>query len=60
VRIAIRRGGRTFARARTVVQADDLRVPLHTVRALHAGRYELVVRATAPAGTSERHISFVV
>jgi uncharacterized protein YkwD len=60
VRIAIRRGGRTFARARAVVQTDDLSVPLHVVHSLHAGRYELVVRATAPAGTSQRRIAFVV
>jgi uncharacterized protein YkwD len=60
VRIAIRRAGRTFARARAQVQTDDLRVKLHAVRRLHAGRYDLVVRATAPAGTRERRLSFTV
>jgi uncharacterized protein YkwD len=60
VRIAIRRSGRTFARARTHARSDDLRVRLHSVRRLHAGRYDLVVRASAPAGTRERRMSFVV
>jgi uncharacterized protein YkwD len=60
VRIAIRRAGRTFARARAQVQTDDLRVPLRAVRRLHAGRYDLVVRATAPAGTRESRLSFNV
>jgi uncharacterized protein YkwD len=60
VRIAIRRSGRTFARASTKVHSDDLRVALHALRRLHAGRYDLVVRATAPAGTRERRLTFVV
>jgi len=60
VRIAIRRAGHTFARANAQVQTDDLRVRLHDVRHIHAGRYDLVVRASAPAGTRERRLSFVV
>jgi uncharacterized protein YkwD len=60
VRIAIRRSGRTFARAVTHVGSDDLRVRLHSVRRLRAGRYDLVVRTSAPAGTRERRLSFVV
>jgi uncharacterized protein YkwD len=60
VRIAIRRAGHTFARVRTQVSRDDLRVRLHSVRRLHAGRYDLVVRASAAAGTRERRLSFVV
>jgi uncharacterized protein YkwD len=60
VRIAIRRAGHTFARLRAQVSSDDLRVRLHAVRRLHAGRYDLVVRATAAAGTRERRLSFVV
>lgn len=60
VRIAIRRSGRTFARATAKPHSDDLRVRLHSVRRLRAGRYDLVVRATAPAGTRERRLSFVV
>jgi uncharacterized protein YkwD len=60
VRIAIRRAGHTFARVRAQVSSDDLRVRLHAVRRLHAGRYHLVVRASAPAGTRERRLSFVV
>jgi hypothetical protein len=60
VRIAIRRAGHTFARANTQVRSDDLRLRLHAVRHIRAGRYALVVRATAPAGTRERRLSFVV
>jgi uncharacterized protein YkwD len=60
VRLAIRRDGHTFARANAQVRSDDLRVRLHAVRHIHAGRYDLVVRATAPAGTRERRLSFVV
>jgi uncharacterized protein YkwD len=60
VRIAIRRAGHTFARARTQASSDNVRVKLHAVRRLHAGRYDLVVRASAPAGTRERRLSFVV
>jgi uncharacterized protein YkwD len=60
VRIAIRRAGHTFARLRAQVSSDDLRVRLHAVRRLHAGRYDLVVRASAAAGTRERRLSFVV
>ena len=60
VRIAIRRAGHTFARVRAQVSSDDLRVRLHSVRRLHAGRYDLVVSASAAAGTRERRLSFVV
>jgi uncharacterized protein YkwD len=60
VRIAIRRSGHTFARVLRHVGSDDLRVRLHTVRRLHVGRYDLVVRTSAPAGTHERRRSFVV
>jgi uncharacterized protein YkwD len=60
VRIAIRRAGHTFARIRAQLSSDDLRVRLHAVRRLHAGRYDLVVRASAAAGTRERRLSFVV
>jgi hypothetical protein len=60
VRIAIRRSGRTFASALRQVRSDDFRLRLHAVRRLHAGRYDLVVRASAPAGTRERRLSFVV
>jgi uncharacterized protein YkwD len=60
VRIAIRRAGLTFARVRAQVSSDDLRVRLHAVRRLHAGRYALVIRASAAAGTRERRVSFVV
>lgn len=60
VRISIRRAGRIFARASTQVQSQDLRVALHALRRLRAGRYDLVVRASAAAGTRERRLSFVV
>jgi uncharacterized protein YkwD len=60
VRIAIRRAGQTYARVRTQAQSDDLRVQLHALRRLHAGRYDLVVRASAPAGTHARRLSFVI
>ena len=60
VRISIRRSGRTYARARAQVQTEDLRVPLHALRRLRAGRYDLVVSASAAAGTRERRLSFVV
>jgi uncharacterized protein YkwD len=60
VRISIRRAGRTFARARAQVQTQDLRVPLHALRRLRAGRYDLVVRASAAAGTRESRLSFLV
>jgi cysteine-rich secretory family protein len=60
VRIAIRRAGHTFARTVKQVRSDDLRVHLHAMRRLHSGRYDLVVRASAPAGTRERRLTFVV
>jgi uncharacterized protein YkwD len=60
VHIAIRRAGQTFARVRTQAQSNDLRVQLHAVRRLHAGRYDLVVRASAPTGTHKRRLTFVV
>ena len=53
VRIALMRGGRTFARARTRAAADAVRVGLHPMRRLRAGRYALVVRAgSQPASAS--------
>jgi uncharacterized protein YkwD len=60
LRIAIRRQGQTFARARARVSSDDLRVRLRPLRRLHSGRYALLVRATAPSGIRERHLTFVV
>jgi uncharacterized protein YkwD len=60
LRIAIRRGGRTYARARARVQSDDLRMRLHEVRRLRAGRYALVIRTSAPSGTREQRLAFVV
>jgi uncharacterized protein YkwD len=60
VRIALMRSGRTFARARTRTAADPVRVVLRPMRALHAGRYALVVRAGAAAGGRERRMSLVL
>jgi uncharacterized protein YkwD len=60
VRIAIRREGHTYARARARVSSDDLWVRLHALRRLHSGRYALVVRASALSGTRERRLTFVV
>jgi uncharacterized protein YkwD len=60
VRIALMRGGRTFARARTRTAADPVRVVLHPMRPLRAGRYALIVRAGAAAGGRERRMSMVL
>ena len=60
VRIALMRGGRTFARARTRAAPDTVRVALHPMRRLRAGRYALVVRAGSAAGMRERRTSLVV
>ena len=60
VRIALMRGGRTFARARTRAAPDTVRVALHPMRRLRAGRYALVVRAGSAAGARERRMSLVV
>jgi uncharacterized protein YkwD len=60
VRIALMRSGRTFARARTRTGADAVRVRLHLMRRLRAGRYALIVRAgSAPRG-DERRMSMVL
>jgi uncharacterized protein YkwD len=56
VRLTLRRGGRTFARARMRAEADLVRVALHPVRRLHAGHYALVARA----GAQERRLELVV
>ena len=45
VRIALMRSGQTFARARTRAAAGTVRVRLHPMRRLRAGRYALIVRA---------------
>jgi hypothetical protein len=60
VRIALMRSGRTFARARTRTAADAVRVRLHPMRRLRAGRYALVVRAGSAAGGHERRMSMVL
>jgi uncharacterized protein YkwD len=60
VRIALMRGGRTFARARTHAAPDSVRVRLHPMRRLRAGRYALVVRAGTAAGAAERRMSMMV
>jgi hypothetical protein len=54
------RSGRTFARARTRAAADPVRVVLHLMRPLSAGRYALVVRAGSAAGGHERRMSMVL
>jgi uncharacterized protein YkwD len=59
MRIAIRRGGRTYARARALVRTDDARIQLHALHALRAGRYALVVRTTTPSGTDRQRLAFV-
>jgi uncharacterized protein YkwD len=56
VRIALRRSGRTFARARMHVRSDLARVALHPMRRLRAGRYVLVARADA----RERRLPLIV
>jgi uncharacterized protein YkwD len=60
VRIALMRSGRTFARARTRAAADAVRVRLHPMRRLRAGRYALVVRAGSAARWHERRMSLVL
>jgi len=60
VRIALMRSGQTFARARTRAAADAVRVRLHAMRRLHAGRYALIVRAGSAAGERERRRSLVL
>jgi uncharacterized protein YkwD len=60
VRIALMRSGRTFARAITRTAADPVRVVLHRMRPLRAGRYALIVRAGASAGGPERRMSMVL
>jgi uncharacterized protein YkwD len=60
VRIALMRSGRTFARARVRPASDVVRVGLHPMRRLRAGRYALVVRAGFAAGERERRMSLVV
>ena len=60
VRIALMRSGQTFARARTRAAPDPVRVVLHRMRRLRAGRYALIVRAgSAPRG-HERRMSMVL
>ncbi len=56
VHIALIRGRHTFARASTRAAARPVRVRLHPVRRLRAGRYALVVRA----GSAARRTSLVV
>jgi uncharacterized protein YkwD len=60
VRIALMRSGRTFARAITRTAAAPVRVVLHRMRPLRAGRYALIVRAGASAGGRERRMSMVL
>jgi hypothetical protein len=60
VRIALMRRGRTFARARTRTATDPVRVRLHQMRRLSAGRYALVVRAGSASGATERRSSIVM
>jgi uncharacterized protein YkwD len=60
VRIALMRRGRTFAKARMRAASDAVRVRLHPMRRLRAGRYALVVRAGQAAAERERRMSIVV
>jgi uncharacterized protein YkwD len=60
VRIALMRSGRTFARVRMRASSDAVRVALHPMRRLRAGRYALVVRAGPAASERERRITLVV
>jgi uncharacterized protein YkwD len=60
VRIALMRRGHTFARARMRAASDAVRVRLHPVRRLRAGRYALVVRAGQAAAERERRMSIVL
>ena len=56
VSIALTRGGHTFARVRMRSASNDVKVQLHPMRRLHAGRYALLVRA----GTSNARASLFV
>jgi hypothetical protein len=60
VRIALTRGGHTYARARAHVSSDPARVPLHSMRHLRDGRYDLVVRAALGAAIRQRQMAFTV
>jgi uncharacterized protein YkwD len=60
VRIALMRSGHTFARVRVRAATDAVRVGLHPMRRLRAGRYALVVRAGSAARERERRMSLVV
>jgi uncharacterized protein YkwD len=60
VRIALMRSGQTFARVRVRAVSDVVRVGLHPMRRLRAGRYALVVRAGSAARERERRMSLVV
>jgi uncharacterized protein YkwD len=60
VRIALMRRGLTFARARMRAASDAVRVRLHPMRRLRAGRYALVVRAGPAAAERERRLSLVI
>jgi hypothetical protein len=60
VRIALRRGGRTYARTQTKARSDLVRVTLRPMRRLRAGRYAVVARAASSAGSRERRMSLVV
>jgi len=60
VRIALMRSGRTFARAHMRAASDAVRVLLHPMRRLRAGRYALVVRAGSATGERERRTSLVL
>jgi uncharacterized protein YkwD len=60
VRIALMRSGRTFARVRVRAASDAVRVGLHPMRRLRAGRYALIVRAGLAAGEREQRMSLVV
>ena len=60
VRIALMRSGRTFARARTHAAPSAVRVRLHPMRRLRAGRYALVVRAGPTARAHALRMSLVL
>jgi hypothetical protein len=60
VHIVLTRSGRTFARVRMRAGSDHVRVQLHPMRRLRAGRYALVVRAGSAAGTRERRLALTV
>jgi uncharacterized protein YkwD len=60
VRIALTRGGHTYARARARVTADPARLPLQSMRQLRDGHYRLMVRAALGPAVRERRIAFLV